>query len=60
MCVHNVIFGVCVVPGSSYIRKIESFVEKHLRGELLMGFNRGSCKVSDPDSELCEWCSVNR
>ena len=49
------------VPGSSYIRKIESFVEKHyVRGELLMGFNRGSCKVSDPYSELCEWCSVNR
>ena len=49
------------VPGSSYIRKIESFLEKHyVRGELLMGFNRGSCKVSDPNSELCEWCSVNR
>ena len=49
------------VPGSSYIHKIESFVEKHyVRGELLMGFNRGSCKVSDPYSELCEWCSVNR
>ena len=49
------------VPGSSYIRKIESFVEKHyVRGKMLMKFNRGSCKVSDPYSELCEWCSVNR
>ena len=43
------------VPGSSYIRKIESFVEKHyVRGKMLMGSNRGSCKVSDPYSELCE------
>ena len=49
------------VPGSSYIRKIESFVEKHyVRGELLVGFNRGSCKVGDLYNELCEWCSVNR
>ena len=49
------------VPGLSYIRKFESFDEKHyVRGELLMGFNRGSCKVSDPYNELCEWCSVNR
>ena len=49
------------VSGSSYIQKIESFVEKHyVRGELLMGLNRGSCKVSDPYSELCEWRSVNR
>ena len=27
---------------------------------MFIEFNRDSCKVNDPDSELCEWCSVNR
>ena len=49
------------VSGSSYIRKIESFVEKHyVRGELSIEFNHDSCKVNYPNSELCEWCYVNR
>ena len=50
------------VPGSTYFRKSERFMELHyIRGELFMEFCRDSCKeAKEMNSNLCFWCSKNR
>ncbi|XP_035690603.1 uncharacterized protein LOC118425678 [Branchiostoma floridae] len=45
------------VPGHSYFKKIEEFVERHFKtGELYMEYVKGSCKDLSEEQELCDFC----